>query len=233
MLLYIVRHGEPIYEPDILTALGQAQANALAERFAVHGLDRIYASPLGRAQMTAAPTAKRLSLPIVTLPWTREIWPEMTLQNKDGSRAFVMSLPGTYFRSDENRTLGDAWTAMDCLEGTTIEEAYDWVGRESDAFLASLGYVREGGVYRIERPNDERVAVFCHAGFTLTWLPHLLAIPPHLFWAAFDIGHSGVTLLEFQNTASGYTTPRCCFLSDIGHIYKDGLPYLYNGTLPV
>ena len=183
--------------------------------------------------MTAAPTAKRLNLPITILPWTREIWPEMTVKQEDGSRLFVMGLPETLFRNDENLNLGENWHTMDCLEGSTVKAAYEWIVKESDAFLQTLGYQREGGVYRILYPNDERIAVFCHGGLSLSWLPHLLAIPPHLFWASFDIGHSGVTLLEFTNNASGFTAPKCHFFSDISHIYKSGLPMLYNGYLPV
>ena len=41
MLLFIVRHGDPIYNPDSLTPKGHLQAQALAKRFAVNGLDEI------------------------------------------------------------------------------------------------------------------------------------------------------------------------------------------------
>lgn len=57
MLLYIIRHGDPIYAPDSLTPKGHLQAAALAKRLAVHGLDKIFASPLVRAQQTAKPPA--------------------------------------------------------------------------------------------------------------------------------------------------------------------------------
>ena len=41
MLLYYVRHGDPIYDPDSLTPLGQEQAKALAKRLIVHGVDKV------------------------------------------------------------------------------------------------------------------------------------------------------------------------------------------------
>lgn len=41
MILYYIRHGDPIYVPDSLTPLGVEQANALAKRFQVLGLDEI------------------------------------------------------------------------------------------------------------------------------------------------------------------------------------------------
>lgn len=235
MLLYIVRHGEPIYGPDTLTELGREQAKAVAERFAVHGLDRIFSSPQGRARETAQPTADKLGLEISIEPWTREIWPELTLPQPDGSLRFCMQLPGSYFRNAENHDLCDRWHEMEALSPIDARKAYDEIiVANSDDFLRRLGYEREReGVYRILRENNERVALFCHAGFSLTWLPHLLAIPPHLFWASFDITHSGVTLLEFKDDGTGHAAPKCLMMSDMSHILQSGLPYLYNNQLPV
>lgn len=56
MRLFIIRHGDPDYAHDSLTEKGLREAEALAEWFADVRLDEIFASPLGRAQMTAAPT---------------------------------------------------------------------------------------------------------------------------------------------------------------------------------
>ena len=56
MLLFYIRHGDPVYDPDSLTPLGARQAEALAKRLARHGLDRIYASSSNRAMLTAMAT---------------------------------------------------------------------------------------------------------------------------------------------------------------------------------
>ena len=61
MILYYVRHGDPIYNPDSLTELGHKQAEALSKRFSLYGLDEIYASTSIRAQQTAEPTCKILN----------------------------------------------------------------------------------------------------------------------------------------------------------------------------
>ena len=50
MLFFYVRHGDPIYDPDSLTEKGKQQAQALARRLSVHGLDKIFSSPMIRAQ---------------------------------------------------------------------------------------------------------------------------------------------------------------------------------------
>jgi probable phosphoglycerate mutase len=72
MVLFVIRHGDPIYDPDTLTPKGMRQAEALGKRFSVNGLDRIYSSPNGRAQETARPTCELLKKEAVILDWTSE-----------------------------------------------------------------------------------------------------------------------------------------------------------------
>jgi probable phosphoglycerate mutase len=56
-----------------LNAAGRAQAQAVAERLAAEPIAAIYASPLERAQETAAPVAARLGLPMRTCEGLLEI----------------------------------------------------------------------------------------------------------------------------------------------------------------
>ena len=53
MILFYVRHGDPIYNPDQLTPLGHRQAESVAKRLALFGVDEIYASTSTRAMQTA------------------------------------------------------------------------------------------------------------------------------------------------------------------------------------
>ena len=73
MLIYLIRHGESLYnaegriqgQSDIaLSPLGILQAKAIADALATQSIDAIYASPLRRAAQTAEPIADRLSLEI-------------------------------------------------------------------------------------------------------------------------------------------------------------------------
>ena len=52
MILYIIRHADADYKNDTITPAGRLKAEALARRMKSYGLDRIYCSPLGRAQGT-------------------------------------------------------------------------------------------------------------------------------------------------------------------------------------
>ena len=234
MILYIVRHGEPIYGPDTLTELGRRQAEALVRRFERSGLDRIFSSPMGRARETAQPTADALDLPVKIEPWMREIWPELALPRPDGSLSFVIDMPADQLRSPENRERYADWYDMPALKSIQSRQAWARVERYSDDFLRRLGCRRVSpGVYGAEKPCEERVAVFCHAGFGITWLAHLLGIPPHLAWASFYMTHTGVTVVRFTPNPSGLITPRCLCLSDMSHLLESGLPYRYNNVLPV
>lgn len=72
--LWLCRHGETDWNAirriqgqlDVpLNALGQAQAERLAQALAGTDFDEVVSSPLGRAHQTAWPLAQRLSLPVI------------------------------------------------------------------------------------------------------------------------------------------------------------------------
>lgn len=237
MHLYIVRHGQPIYSPkEQLTDLGHKQARALAPRLIEAGINKIYSSPLRRARQTAEPTANELGIPINIEPWMSEdvTWRRFTQKFPDGKTRWVWEWDAcSEFVRGANHDAGDEWWNIEPFKAMENgREGYAQLQAESDEFLARLGYVREGNEYRIERPNHDRVAVFCHQGFGLTWLSHLLRIPPNIFWISFDLSHSGVTVLEWRNRKSGYTVPKVWCLSDLSHVFADdNQEYRYHSNI--
>ena len=62
MLLFYVRHGDPIYDPDSLTEQGLKQADALVNRMKRCNPSKIYASSSNRAMLTAKPTCDALGI---------------------------------------------------------------------------------------------------------------------------------------------------------------------------
>ena len=72
MLFFYIRHGDPIYTPDSLTELGKKQANALAKRLSVYGIDKVYSSPSARARQTAKPTCDWLKKEMIICEWANE-----------------------------------------------------------------------------------------------------------------------------------------------------------------
>ena len=110
MLLYIVRHGDPIYNPDSLTERGKLQAAALGKRLARYGVDRIYSSPLIRAQQTAEPTCILTAKKAEILEWTSEAiaWEYFTVATGENRRGwcFHTAEGPAHLRSEEVESLG-------------------------------------------------------------------------------------------------------------------------------
>ena len=229
MLLYVIRHGDPTYSPDALTPLGHRQAEAVGKRLAAHGLDRIYSSPLIRAQQTAQPAAELLKLPVQIEEWTSEAytWRDFTMDFPDGRKHWVYNKQNTLFLTEENRNRNLDWEKCDVFEGRDFKTPYKRIQECSDEFLARQGYERVGSVYKVVRPNNDRVALFCHEGFSMVWFPFLLSIPPHIFWAGFSFTHTGVTIFQFNNTDDGWTAPTVLAMNDISHLHAEHLPTKY------
>ena len=236
MLFFYIRHGDPIYKPDSLTPLGERQAEALAKRLAIYGMDEIYSSTSERAKLTAKPTCELLKKEPILLDFAKESYAhrELTVE-RDGQKRWLFqdAEMKRLFVSPEIRAMGDRWYDHPAIAeynyGAGIERIYN----ESDAFFASLGFEhdRYTGSYRVTAQNDKRVALFAHQGFGLAFLSCLLDIPFPQFITHFDLGHSSVTAIEFKNM-DGLAIPRVCSLSSDGHLYREGLPTMYGSRLP-
>ncbi|MBR5287877.1 MAG: histidine phosphatase family protein [Clostridia bacterium] len=229
MLFFFVRHGDPCYDPDSLTPLGLRQAEAIGRRLARYGMDRIYASPMKRAMQTAQPLAELLGKEITALDFASEVhaWDELTLKHEDGRRTWANLHPPTVrlFASPEVRALGMRWYDHPAFAGTTYKVGMERIARESDAFFASLGYEHTDtpGVYRVTRENNERIALFAHAGFGGAFFSHVLGIPYPHYGQMFDLCHSSLTVLEFRER-HGVCVPSVLTLSNDAHLYHDVLP---------
>ena len=234
MLLYIVRHGEPDYTTDTLTERGWQQAEAVGKRIFDSKIDRIFASPMGRAKQTAEPACRLLGLDMTIEEWAHEIGDERLTPFPDGKMKSVSFVQNTYYRENGNINLSyeDAFTCTG-INQSRMDEAVKYISEEGNKFLERLGYKEENGVYRIIKPNEEKVALFCHTAFERAWLSHLLHIPINIMWSGFQITHTGVTVLEFKNNPNGVTAPCCLCLSDMGHLYKENLDMIYDNQFEI
>ena len=236
MLLFYIRHGDPIYNPDQLTPLGERQAESVAKRLALFGIDKIYSSPSPRAMQTARPTSELVQKEIVPLDWANEshaygdmglkTFPKSTwpYQNDETRRRF--NLP-------EVRALGNLWYTHPLFEGETFENGVTRMKREADAFLASLGYEYDAGAngYRAVAPTDERVALFAHEGAGMLFMSTILGIPYNHYCTHFAMCHSSMTVIEFRGKEGDPVFPTVLELSNDGHLYRDGLPLAYNKAI--
>jgi probable phosphoglycerate mutase len=115
---------------------------------------------------------------------------------------------------------------------TSYERGIDRIHNESFEFFKSLGYehIRNTGKYKVVKSNDKRVALFAHQGFGLAFLSVILDIPYPIFTNHFDMCHTGMTVIEFEEK-EGFAVPKVLTLSSDSHLYREGLPTKYNNGL--
>ena len=231
MLLYIIRHGDPDYKTDSLTEKGWLQAESVGKRIAASGIDQIYSSPMGRAKQTAEPACRLLGLPCGIEEWAHEVEDGRLSSEPYGKPKSVSLIQNTYFLENGGIDLpyDRAFEAVS-FRSSGMKEAQEYIVNGGRDFLERLGYKEENGVYRILRPNEDKVALFCHGVMSRAWIAHLLHIPIHLMWAGFHYTHTGVTVIEFKNNENGITAPTCLCYNDMSHLYAYGPDMFYAQT---
>ena len=164
MELLLIRHALPlrIENPDgrpadpPLSETGRAQAERVAEWLRGERIDALYASPMRRAQETAAPIAERLGLSPRSEPGVVEY---------DVAAAVYVPL--------EERKAADPEGWREAVQGGL------YAGIDIDAFrrtvVATLDRI-------VSLHGGERVAVVCHGGVINAWAAHVLEIPRPLFF---------------------------------------------------
>jgi broad specificity phosphatase PhoE len=230
MRLSIIRHGDPDYTTDTLTEIGQREAQALSERLANERLTHIYSSPLGRARETMSYTATITKLIPLIEEWMRELTWWIPWETPRG-RIAAWDLHGEIIRGQERYPGHDDWHALEYFQNPVFHAEYVSLCEKSDNLLRRHGYDRTGGRYRCARPNHDHIAVFCHGGFGLTWLAHLLALPLPLVWSGFWLPPSSVTTVLFDERSPEWAVPRCIGLGDVSHLYAAGLPVQARGII--
>lgn len=233
MILYYVRHGDPIYNPDSLTPLGERQAEAVAKRLCAHGIDEIYSSTSNRALLTAKPTCEITGKQAIPLDWCHEMHAgkDFFVDNGSGAKSWVFHQQRYIekFASKEIVDLGAKWYEHPDFSNMTFKEGIERTSRQAFEFLSKLGftYDQEKGMYKSSKQGNRRIALFAHQGFGLLFLSVISLIPYPTFCTRFDMTHTGVTVIEFPET-DGYVLPKILTLSNDSHIYREGLPTKYN-----
>ena len=237
MLLFFIRHGDPVYDPDSLTPLGLRQAEAIGRRLALWGLDEIFASGMKRARQTAEPACELLKMEMTVLDWAREdrAWAQLSAPTADGGRDWFFCAPEdrALLTSAPIRALGMKWHTHPAYAGTDIQNGYLRILNETRGWLELLGYEwdEDRGQYRhtVTGESERRVALFAHHGFGTAFLSSVLDIPYPQVCLKMNICHSGMTVIRFPEEDWGI--PQLLTLSNDGHLLADRLPTRYNNEI--
>lgn len=221
MKILIIRHAEPDYEHDSLTEKGFREAELLADRLEHAPIDHFYVSPYGRARATAAPTLKRRGEEEHILPWLREF--DVPIVLKDGTRKNIPwdFLPADWTTHPENFTI-DRWLETPAYKNSGMKDRLDEVYPGLDKLLLKHGYRRDGYIYRVEKPNAETIALFCHFGLECFLLARLLNLPVIPLLHNTCALPSSVTTLVTEEREEGIASFRMLTYGDTSHLTSRG-----------
>ncbi len=235
MILYFVRHGDPTYDPDALTPLGQRQAESVGKMLARKNIDTIYSSTSNRAVQTALPLAQMLHKEITQLAWCHEKDCRDTfgVVGSDGVERWIFQDPDCMklMGSEDVLHMGFQWYEHPSFQGLPCAQGIARIGNGADALLRKHGYEHdaENHCYRISKEkadSNERIALFAHEGVSKVFLSHILDIPYPIF-TKFLYCHTGVTTVLFR-AKGDVVIPKVLQYSSDTHLYMDGLPTGYQ-----
>jgi probable phosphoglycerate mutase len=253
MRLLFIRHGDPDYASDCLNEIGRNEAKALCalrSSTKMH-LGTCYASPLGRAQETAAITLGRAISGargaaaavncrdiLTTLDWLREFPAQVDVNDatllqdayyfktdSDGSfkKRIVWDMYPSYYTEHPAYSDYEAWRCTLVALNSDLLPIYDSVISSFDELLAEHGYVREGRHYRVEQESIETLTFFCHFGITCVLLSHLWSISPFVPLQSFCMPTSSVTEVYTEERQRGIANFRATRIGDTTHLTMAGL----------
>ncbi len=239
--LLIIRHGDPDYANDSLTARGQAEANALCKRLLTESVSKVYCSPLGRAQQTASPFLAASGLTADTRYWLRE-FPRRVVQplcSEGIASDDIVSCPwevNPHLFYKNIRLLSDPekWVTHPMYNKDGFADYVGMVQREFDSLLAENGIIRNGMVYNLapgfykEMKDQTTVAFFCHMGIGLLLMSQLAHIAPPLFWQTVCFQPSSVSTVLFTVTdEKSDIKAKIISVGDTAHLEKIGPNYRF------
>ena len=239
MIFYYIRHGEPKTVPDYsLTPLGHEQAKALSKRLCTFGIDRVFASPTLRTMQTAQPICDLLGKEITVCDWADEgiVWNEFTVPHPKYEHTWAFYDPKylEIFSSPEVRALGERWYEHPDLAGLNFKAGVERVNAAVDDFFLSLGFRhdRANARYEVvgEHLNRERVALFAHQGFGMSFFSSMLDIPYPMFCTHFDLSHSSMSVINFEPRGK-YVYPHVLQTANDSHLYREGIITGYHNAI--
>jgi broad specificity phosphatase PhoE len=195
----VVRGG---YDEQALSALGRQQADALADRLRDISLAAIYASPMGRAIQTAAPTAATHRLEIQTVEGLREV-----ALGTVAAEAIAATTPEEASAQLRARLREIATIAVSTGQWESIP------GAEPSAQLRARLTVTMDRI--IAAHQGERVMIVSHAGAINAYLAALLGLAHDYF---FPTANTSISVMRAHGAR------RMLFsLNDIAHLAQAGL----------
>lgn len=236
MRILLIRHAEPDYNIDSLTAKGRVEAELLARRLEKRPIRDVYVSPLGRAQATADYYLRRTGKTAETLPWLKE-FKGMIPDPETGMPRIAWDMKPRIWTAIESANDAAKWMDSPALQGMDMRRVWQETVDGTDQLMAGYGFRKDGPVWKCSDNTDDTIALFCHFGIAMAVAGYLTDLSPMLLWHRTLMLPSSVTELVTEERIRGEAAFRMIRMGDLSHLDANGevpstaglYPMQYNG----
>lgn len=229
MKILIIRHGDPDYKRDCLTAKGRREAQMLAEELSKMDITAFYQSPLGRARETALYTLRKMNRTARTLAWLQEFAVKIDRPDVEGLSPVCWDwLPADWTQRPAFYGF-DTWYREPEMAAAGVEKRYRWVAEGFASVLAEHGYVFNGRTFDVKKSNHDTIAFFCHLGVQCVMLSSIMHISPMILWQNTAVAPTSVTVLNSEERRRGTASFRMSRMGDISHLTMHGEEPSFSG----
>ena len=211
MKLTIIRHAEPDYDNNTLTAKGFLEADYLGKYLKNEKIDFIYSSPLNRAKFTADGIIKYNNL---------KSYEELDFLHEFDPFNWDM-LPSVL---DSNPDLFNRNSVMSVKEmgGEDAVNRFNYVNEEFTKLLKRHGYEKNGVYFKAVKPNYDHIVLVCHFGLESYLLSYLFNVSPATFLNFSCAQPSSVTTIVTEEREKGKATFRMLTFGSVEHLKVNG-----------
>lgn len=231
MRILLIRHGEPDYATDTLTARGRREAELLRDRMRAYHIRDFYVSPLGRARETAEYTLRDQGRTAEVLPWLAEFRARFPDPETGRERILWDQRPRVWTAHPELMD-PDAWADSPFYAAGNARDIWDETRTGVDQLMARYGFHRDGPVWRCRENTRDTLALFCHFGISMAVLACLMDLSPVPLWHRCLTLTSSLTEVVTEERLPGEVSFRVTRLGDTSHLEAASVSRSTAGLYP-
>ncbi len=216
MEIIFIRHAEPDYENNTLTKKGFKEAEILGKYLKDEKFNAMYVSTMQRAKLTALGILKyNDKVPVKYLDSLREFDTSFELPyTKDG---YGWDFKTSLLKNNEIYSY-DKWKEADFLKVEELHKRYDKETNEFLEIIESHGYKKEGKIFKVIKPNHDKIVFVCHFGRISYLLSTLLNVSPILLANYTVSAPTGITRLFTEERERGEAIFRMTEYGSVTHL---------------
>ena len=220
MKITIIRHAEPDYANNTLTAKGFKEAEILGKYYKNEVYDAVYSSPYNRAKFTADGLLKYNAVKeYAVLDFLREFDVCINLPYLDNEHG-IWDLRPSYL--NENVDLYGDWQKVNEMSTSNLLARYKEVTDGLEKLLNSYGYYKNGIYFDAKQSNNKHIVLVCHFGLESWLLSYLLNISPHALLNHTCAMPSSVTTVVTEEREKGKAIFRMLTYGSVEHLTAAG-----------